>query len=90
LTGIVLSVKQPENLYFTFEYLLRGVLTVSVSLIGLYLASLLDPEFLNLSYIQKGGALVLVVISLSMFGVQLPDNLGLTVFALSLLASLRG
>ncbi len=90
LTGVVLSVKQPENLYLTYEYMAQGVLTVSVSLVGLYLASLLDPEFLDLSYIQKGGALVLAIISLSMFGVQLPDNLGLTVFAVSLLASLRG
>lgn len=89
LTGLVLSAKNLSALAFSLEYVAPAVLTVTVAIIGLYAASMLNPERINLDYIQRGGALVLGIIALSMFGLPVPSGLSLTVFALSVVVSLR-
>jgi len=88
-TGLVLSAKNLSAIAFSLEYVVPAVLTATVAILGLYAASLLNPERINLDYIQKGGALVLGIISLSMFGLPVPSGLSLTVFALSVVVSLR-
>ena len=89
LTGLVLSAKNLSAIALSLEYLVPAVLTAVVALVGLYAASLLNPERINLDYIQRGGALVLGIIALSMFGLPVPSGLSLTVFALSVVVSLR-
>jgi len=89
LTGLVLSAKNLSAITLSLEYVLPAVLTVTVAILGLYAASLLNPERIHLGYIQKGGAVVLGIISLSMFGLPVPSGLSLTVFALSVVVSLR-
>lgn len=89
LTGLVLSVKNLSVLSFSLEYLAPAVSTASVALISLYAASFVNPQRLNFGYIRGGGALVLGMISLSMFGIPVPSGLSLTVFALSVVVSLR-
>lgn len=89
LTGLVLSVRNISAISMSLEYVLPAVLTASVAVLGLYAASMLNPERINLAHIRRGGALVLGIISLSMFGLPVPSGLGLTVFALSVVVSLR-
>lgn len=89
LTGLVLSARDLSALVVSIEYLTPALLTVTVAILGLYAASLLNPDRINLDYIQRGGALVLGIISLSMFGLPVPSGLSLTVFALSIVVSLR-
>jgi hypothetical protein len=89
ITGLALSVKNISALAFSLEYVAPAALTSGVAVLGLYAASLLNPERISLGYIQKGGALVLGILSLSMFGLPVPSGLGITVFALSIVASLR-
>lgn len=87
VTGLVLSVKNPGSIAFSFEYVLPAVATASVALGALYLASRLDMSKMDLNYIRKGGSLVLTGIALSMYGLNIPSELGLAVFALSVFAS---
>lgn len=89
LTGLVLSAKNLSALAFSLEYVAPALLTVTVAIIGMYAASMLNPERINLDYIRRGGALVLGIIALSMFGLPVPSGLSLAVFALSIVVSLR-
>lgn len=89
ITGLVLSAKNLSALTFSLEYVIPAVITSAVAVAGLYAASLLNPERINLCYIQRGGAAVLGIISMSMFGLPVPSGLSLTVFALSVVVSLR-
>jgi hypothetical protein len=89
LTGLVLSVKNPGALAVTLQYVAPALATASSASLALYLASFLDRELLDLEYIRKGGGLVLGIIALSLFGVETPSNLALTVFAASLVYSYR-
>lgn len=89
ITGMMLSVRNPGSLVFSFEYLLPAVATSAVALTALLLASRLDTSQLDLNYIRKGGALVLTGIALSMYGFSVPSEAGLAVFALSVFASYR-
>jgi|AntDeeMetagen681_2_1112603.scaffolds.fasta_scaffold00110_16 hypothetical protein len=89
LTGVVLSARNLSAIAFSLEYVVPAVLTSLAAILGLYGASMLNPKNINLDYIQKGGALVLGIISVSMFGVPVPSGLSLTVFALSVVVSLR-
>lgn len=87
LTGMVLSLKSPSGLAFSLEYVLPALLTAGTSVMGLYLASYVSRERLSLRYIRAGGAIVLVVISASLFGYNIPSNLGLALFMFSILLS---
>mgnify|MGYP006875055365 CR=1 FL=1 len=89
LTGLVLSVKNPGALNFTFQYVVPAAATALTASAALYAASFLDRDLLDLKYIRRGGGLVLGIIALSMFGVETPSNLALAVFAASLAYSYR-
>lgn len=88
ITGLLLSVKNIGALSFSSEYVLPAVLTVSTAGAALYAASYLRRYDMNMYHIRIGGAAVLTIIGASMFGVQLPSELGLAVFSLSLISSL--
>lgn len=89
LTGVVLSVKNPGALVLSLEYVLPAVATVTVAIIGLYGAAAIGTDRMNLEYVRKGGAVVLVTIAASMYGLNVPSELGLAVFAASVVVSLR-
>lgn len=89
ITGLVLSVKNPEAISLTYSYLYPAVTTALTASLALYLASFLDRNRFNLDYIRGGAGLVLVVIALSMFGIETPSNLALFVFAASVACSLE-
>ncbi|MBY6294014.1 hypothetical protein GLU60_01340 [Nanohaloarchaea archaeon H01] len=89
ITGLMLSVRNPGSLAFSLNYVAPAVATVTVALAALYGASRLNVSRMDLNYIRKGGALVLTFIALSMYGLEIPSELGLAVFALSVVASYR-
>lgn len=89
LTGLVLSVRNPGSLSFSLGYLQPALMTALTATLGLYLATYLSNRRMNLSYVRRGAAFVLVTISMSMFGIGLPSELGLMVFAASLAVSLK-
>lgn len=89
LTGLVLSVRNLSAVSMSMEYVAPAVLTASVAVLGLYAASFVNPERIDLGYIRRGAAVVLAIISLSMFGLPVPSGLSLTVFAVSIVASIR-
>lgn len=87
LTGAILSVRSPQALSFTASYVAPALLTSLSAVAALYAASYIDSSSLDLHYIRRGGALVLIIIALSQFGLKIPSNLGLMVFGASLVAS---
>jgi len=89
LTGLVLSIKNPGAMSLTLQYIMPAVGTAVTATAFLYTASYLDRDLLDLRQIQRGGGLVLGIIALSMFGVEIPSNLGLAVFAVSLAYSYK-
>ena len=89
LTGLVLSVRNPEALSFTFQYVAPAAATAASASAALYAASFLDRDLLDLKYIRRGAGLVLGIIALSLFGFETPSNLSLMVFAASLAYSYR-
>lgn len=89
LTGMAVSLKNPGALQFTLVYLQPALLTAFASIAGLLAASTLASRDLKLDYIRRGGSLVLLLIGLSQFGLQLPAELGLVIFAASVAASVR-
>lgn len=89
VTGMALSLKQPAAVGITFSYVLPALLTVFVAVAALYVATFIDPERLELEIIRKGGALVLILISLSLIGLQIPSNLSLVVLSTSIVAAMR-
>jgi len=89
VTGMLLSVQNPGALAFSTQYVLPALATVSVALAGLYMAAMVDRAAMNIDYIRKGGAAVLVIISMSLFGLNVPSTLGLAVLALSVVASIQ-
>lgn len=88
LTGFVLSLKNPGAVTYSLTYLAPALITAAIALTGLYLAAGLDPARINLAYVQKGGALVLILIALSLFGLNVPSELTLTVLGGSIAAAL--
>lgn len=88
VTGLALSVRNPSALAVDSAYLAPAALTALTACAVLYAGTLLAGRDLSISYIRKGSALVLLLISASMFGVSVPAELGLAVFAGSVVASL--
>lgn len=84
VTGAVLSLRKPQAFVFSIDYIAPGLLTAIISVLTLYLAANLDSSMLDLDYVRKGGAVVLMLIAFSQFGLSIPSNLGLGVFALSI------
>lgn len=89
LTGMAVSLKNPGALQFTLAYLQPAVLTALASIAGLFAASTLASRDLRLDYVRRGGSAVLLIIGLSQFGLRLPSELGLAVFAAAVAASMR-
>ncbi|MFB6204260.1 MAG: DUF5794 domain-containing protein [Candidatus Nanohaloarchaea archaeon] len=89
LTGLLLSVRDLSAAVFSLEYVAPALLTSGIAAAGLYLASFLGKERMDLSYIRRGGSIVLLVIALSQFGIEMPARLGLAIFAFSVIASMR-
>lgn len=88
LLGIALSLRPSSNLIFTLEYIVPSLATISVALAGLYIASGLENH-VNIDYMRKGGVAVLLVISASLLGANIPSEVGLAMLAVSLGASIR-
>jgi len=88
LTGLVLSVKTSAAASLSLSYVVPALFTALAAAATLYVATYLTDRDMNMAYIEKGSSIVLVIIGLSMFGVSLPSELGLAVFAGSVLASL--
>lgn len=84
LTGFVLSVKNPEALTFSLNYVAPAMVTALVAAGGLYAATYIRPEQLTLDYVRRGGAAAIVAIALSQFGMHVPSEVGLAVFGGSL------
>jgi len=89
LTGLLLSYQGPVNLVLTLEYVIPALSTALIAITGLYLATGLKKYGMNLQYIRYGGSAVLGIIAMSLFGLNVPENIGPFVFMLSVLVSLR-
>ncbi len=89
VTGMVLSVNDLGAVALSLQYVVPAIATVTVALLGLYGAAMVNSSSMNLNYIRKGGAVVLLIIALSLFGLNIPSTAGLAVLALSLVASFR-
>lgn len=87
VTGMFLSLKSGAALSMSLQYVLPALLTSSAAIGGLYLASYVSREKLSLKYIRGGGAVVLAVISASLFGYNVPSHLGLALFMFSVALS---
>lgn len=88
LTGAVLSAKNVSAFSFSTEYVLPAIYTATASISVLYLAAYM-PRGLDIGYIRKAGAVVVGLIAVSQFGVELPSELGLAIFAGALAYSFR-
>ncbi|MFB6145948.1 MAG: DUF5794 domain-containing protein [Candidatus Nanohaloarchaea archaeon] len=89
ITGMLLSIRNPGAMAFSLEYVAPALLTSVTAVMALYAASFISQERMTLSYIKRGGGIVLVLIALSQFGVDMPSELNLAVFAVSVVVSLR-
>lgn len=88
VTGLVVSVRDPTSLAFSFEYVLPALITAVTSLSALYAASFLTNRDMALGYVKQGAALVLLLIGVSMFGVDVPSQLGVGILGVSIAVSL--
>lgn len=89
LTGLLLSYQGPANMVLTLEYVVPALSTALIAIAGLYLATGLKKYAMNLQYIRYGGSAVLAMIALSLFGLNVPQNVGPILFMLSILTSIR-
>jgi len=89
VTGMVLSFQGLGGLGLTLSYIVPALTTVIIAVTGLYAATLLKKYQMNLEYIRYGGSMVLALISLSLFGVKVPDPVGPVVFGTSILLSIK-
>ena len=88
-TGLVLSFQGINNLGLTLAYLAPALITVGIAVAGLYTATYLKKYSMNLDYIRYGGSAVLLIISLSLFGVKIPSLAGPLVFGTSIFLSIK-
>lgn len=89
VTGMALSLKQPASIAITLGYVAPALLTVATALLVLYAATYLDPERLNLDIIRGAGTLVLILVSLSLLGLNIPSHLSLAVLSTAVAAASR-
>lgn len=90
VTGLVLSSTGLQTLTVSLGYVVPALATVGTALAILYAASVFSEHNLNLEYVRIGGGLVVGLISLSMFGVEMPSEIGLAILAASIVASMKG
>lgn len=89
LTGLVLSYQGVGGLALTLSYVSPAIITAGMAILGLYAATALKKYEMDLKYVRYGGALVLAIIAISLFGYEVPMNLGPIVFVFSILMSLK-
>ena len=89
LTGLILSYQGISSFTLTLAYVQPALVTVALAAIGLYMATLLKKYSMNLTYVRYGGALVLGLISLSLLGLEIPQEAGPAIFAASILISIK-
>jgi len=88
ITGLVLSYRTPSNIQLTMQYLIPSVATVLTAVSGLYILAGLENR-IRLDTIRLGGALVLLMIAGSLFGLSIPSEAGIAVLTASIIFSLR-
>lgn len=89
LTGLVLSVQNPDALRFSLTYVAPALGTTTVALTALYLAAYIPHDRLSLRYVRRGGAFALTTVALSQFGVQIPSGVGVAGLAAALIIAAR-
>ncbi len=89
VTGLLLSVKNPGALSVTYTYLVPAVGTAALAAAALFLAASIDQDYLTPHYLKKGAAGVLAILALSLFGLDIPSEVGLAVLAAAVVASVR-
>lgn len=89
LVGMALSVRPSASLAYSPSYIVPAVSTALVAMAGLYVGSFLVKTEMNIQTVKRGAALVLAMIGTSMFGLNIPSELGLMVFTASIFLSLR-
>lgn len=89
LTGLVLSVQNPEALQLSLAYVAPALGTAAVALAGLYAAAYIPHDRLSLREVRRGGAFALVTVALSQFGVHVPSGVGIAGFAAALVIAAR-
>ncbi len=88
VTGLVLSVRAPSSISFSFEYVVPALTTSLVAASALYILSE-AVSWADIGYVRRAGGFVLLTIAASLFGLGIPSELGLTVFALAFMFSMR-
>lgn len=89
VTGFLLSVRSLGSVALSTEYVAPTFFTVSAAGGALLAGCSLQNYDMNTAMLRNGSALVLGVIAVSMFGIELPSELGLAIFSVSLIASFR-
>lgn len=89
LTGLLLSYQGIGSFSLTLSYVQPALVTVALASIGLYMATLLKKYSMNLTYVRYGGSVVLLLIGLSLLGLNIPQEAGPLLFGASILMSLR-
>lgn len=88
LLGLLVSLRPSPQLSMTADYVIPSILTIVTALGGLLIASELEDR-INVEYMRKGGILVLLIISASLLGLNIPSGSGLAVLTISAAAALR-
>lgn len=88
LAGMAVSARNVGALALSLEYVVPAVSTALLASFALYTASFLRKARFTMGHIRTGGAAMLSVLALSLFGLGIPTELGLVFFAGSFLASL--
>lgn len=89
LTGLVLSYQGVNGFSLTLTYVYPALVTVALAAIGLYMATCLKKYNMNLAYVRYGGSVVLILISLSLFGIDIPQEVGPLMFMAAIIISLK-
>lgn len=89
LTGLVLSYQGVGGFSLTLSYVQPALVTVALASIGLYMATMLKKYSMNLTYVRYGGSMVLLLIGLSLLGLNIPQGAGPLLFGASIIISLR-
>ncbi len=89
IAGMTVSVKNPSAFVINLGYVAPALATAIASLTLLYLATFLRNIEMSITRLQRGSAIVLFTVSLSMFGFNVPTELGLAIFGGAFIMSLQ-
>lgn len=79
IPGLILSIGSLQ-IAFSLQYMAPAMATVIGAIIFLLIFTFMNNIQMNLTYIRNGSALVLLTFAISMFGMNIPSSLGLTIF----------